>query len=335
MAERAPTVAVVGATGLVGQEILAVLAERQFPLADVRAISSSASEGSRVSFAEQELRVGALSQDVLRGAGVVFFAAGSDVSSRYAPAAAAGGAVVIDTSGCFAEDQAVPLVVPEVNARILSPSSATRLVAVAGGAAAALAAVLKPLDEAAGVRSVSAATYEPASRMGQRGVSELGRQTVALLNGRSANEAELESRLAFNCIPAIGDIDSDGYSTAERALALSLRRVLDLPELQVVATAVQVPIFFGLGVTAVVETERPLGAADALAVLREAPGILLAGEEQPYAALLDVVGSDAIHVGRIRGTPARPTSLCIWAAIDNVRKAGALNAVTIAERMLR
>ncbi len=335
MTVQASTVAVVGATGLVGQEILAVLAERQFPLTDVRAISSSASEGSRVSFAGQQLRVGVLSEDVLRGAGVVFFAAGSDASSRYAPAAAAAGAVVIDTSGCFADDPAVPLIVPEVNARILPPSSAIRLVTVAGGAAAALAAVLKPIDEAAGIKTVSAATYEPASRMGHRGVSELGRQTVALLNGQSAKETEFDRQLAFNCIPAIGDIDSEGHSAAERALAVSLRRVLDRPELQVVATAVQVPVFFGLGVTAVVETERPLGAADALAVLREAPGLLLAGEEQPYAALLDVVGSDAIHVGRVRGDPTRPTSLCIWAAIDNVRKAGAFNAVTIAERMLR
>jgi aspartate-semialdehyde dehydrogenase len=224
----------------------------------------------------------------------------------------------------------------EVNAAVLSRGTAGPLVAAASGAPATLAAVLKPLDMAAGLRWVSVATYEPASGIGHRGVAELSEQVVRLLNGQSVEPQLFSHQIAFNCIPAVGDLDAEGHSAAERRLVAGLRRLLERPALQVVVTAVRVPVFFGLGIAAAVETERPLGPAAARDILRAAPGLQLPGpDEAPYVTPFDTIGGDAVHVGRVRGDPGRPTALCFWAAIDNVRKGAAVNAVAIAERMVQ
>jgi aspartate-semialdehyde dehydrogenase len=314
----ARVVAVVGATGIVGQEILSVLAERQFPVADVRAMASGESEGNRVAFGARQLRVVAVNQDELRGAHLVFFAADTGVSRRFASATAAAGAAVIDLSGCFMDD------------------ADRRLVTAAGGPAVPLAAVLGPIAAAAGLRRVCVATYEPASGIGRAGVSEMSGQAIDLLHGRGVEAAAFTRQIGFNCIPAVGALDAEGHSESERLLATALRRVLDRPALAVIATAVRVPVFFGLGVAAAVETERPLAAGEARRILREAPGILLSDDEAgAYTTPVEAVGTDAVHVGRVRSDPSVPAELCLWAAIDNVRKGAALNAVEIAEIALR
>ncbi len=332
---RSVRVAVVGATGLVGQEILAVLAERQFPATAVHAIASAESVGERVSFGEQQLRVDALTDDALHGVDIAFFAAGEDVSAQYARAVAKDGTRVIDTSGSFADDPEVPLIVPEVNGDLLDHGPEA-VVTVAVGALAALAAVLKPIDDAAGVRAVSLATYEPVSGIGQAGVSELGEQTLKLMNGVLPDPGAFPHQIGFNCIPAIGAIDPDGRSVAERKLVSGLRRVLARPTLRAFATAVRIPAFFGVGIAATVETDRPVVLADALAWLRIAPGLLLAdGDGEPYVTLLDAVGTDVVHVGRVRVDAGCPTTLGLWLVMDGIRKGAAVNAVAIAERMLR
>jgi aspartate-semialdehyde dehydrogenase len=339
LASRSWRVAVVGATGLVGKEILSVLAERHFPAGELRAISSEASAGDTVAFGERQLRVDALGDDSLQGVDIAFFAAGRDLSAERARGAASGGARVIDLTGCFADDPAVPLIAPEVNGDLIEPGSAAGrpgIVTAAAGSLAALAAVLKPLDDAAHVRAVTLATFEPASGIGGIGVSELSAQTMKLLNGISPDPEEFPHQIAFNCFPEVGSIGPDGITSEEHGLATGLRRVLGVPDLRVFATAVRIPVFFGLAIAVTVELERPLSVAEAQATLRAAPGLLLSeGEDGSYVTLLDAVGTDAVHVGRLRVDPASPTTLGIWVVIDCVRKGAAVNAVAIAERMLR
>ncbi len=328
-----PIVVVVGATGLVGEEILAVLAERQFPAAEVRALASAASAGLRVTFGADELTVHAATDAALDGGGVVFLCSGAAVSERFAERLAAAGAFVVDLSDRFVAAPAVPLLVPGVNLRTVAAGGGVRLVAVAGAAAGALAAVLAPLDAAAGLRAVTVATYEPASGLGRAGVAELGEQATALLSAREASAEVFPRQIAFSCIPAVGALDAAGHAQAERLLRQSLRRILDRPALAVAATTVHVPTFFGLGAAVTIELERPLDVAAAHAALREAPSVV-ANDGEAYATTFDAVGSDAVHVARMRAHEDRPGSLGFWVAVDNTRKAAATNAVAIAEALL-
>jgi aspartate-semialdehyde dehydrogenase len=333
MSAGEPIVVVVGATGLVGQELLGVLAERQFPAAEVRALASAESAGTRVEFGDRELIVRGLDDAELRGADVVFLCAGSEVSARYAKRIAAAGALVIDLGGHFVEHPAVPLVVPEVNLRRLPAGGAVHLVAVPGAATSALAAVLHPLDQVAGVRLVNVATYEPVSGIGRAGVMEFGEEATRLLGGLEARPGLFSGRMAFSCIPLVGVLDASGESAAERALRIGLRRILDRPQLPVIATAVRVPTFFGVGAAVAVELERPVQAEAARDVLREAPSVVMS--EDDGVSTYDVVGSDAIHVGRVREHAEQPGWLGLWVAVDNTRKAAATNAVVIAEALRR
>ena len=328
-----PTVVVVGATGVVGEEVLAVLAERDFPAVEVRALASSASAGLRVSFGTSEVTVRTVTDDAFAGAGVVFLCAGAAVSERYAERLAAAGVLVVDLSDRFVTDPAVPVVAPEVNLRAVAARGGVRLVSVAGAAAGALAAVLHPLDGAAGLRAITVTTLEPASMHGRPGVAELGEQAAALLSGREASAEVFPRQLAFNCIPAIGALDAGGQTHAERMLQCGLCRLLDRRDLAVAATAVQVPTFFGLGAAVTIELERPLGAEAVQAVLRGAPSVIV-NDGEAYATTFDAVGSDAVHVSRIRAHGDRPGCLGLWIAVDNTRKAAATNAVVIAEALL-
>lgn len=330
----APIVVVVGATGVVGEEVLAVLAERQFPALEVRALASAASAGLRASFGAEALIVHAVDDDALDGAGVVFLCAGAAVSGRYAERLAATGALVLDLSDRFATVPEVPMLVPEVNLRAAAARGGARLVSVGGAVAGALAAVLGPLDAAAGLRAVTVTTFEPASMLGRPGVGELGGQTTALLSGQEVSAEVFPRQIAFNCIPAIGALDAAGHTHAERILQHSLRRILDRPDLAVAATAVHVPTFFGLGAAVTIELDRALGAPAAHAVLREAASLLVNDGER-YATTFAAVGSDAVHVARIREHDDRPGCLGLWIAVDNTRKMAATNAVVIAEALLQ
>lgn len=327
------TIAVVGATGVVGQEILGVLAERHFAVGAVRAVASADSAGERVEFGGQQLRVHALGDEALAGIDLAFLAAGSEVSARHARPLAAQGAVIVDTSEYFVAEPDVPVLVPEVHGGRLAKGAGPQVVMVATGAMGALAAVLKPLSDAAGLQAVTVATYEPASGAGQRGVDELGGQTLALLNGQSVAPQVFSRQIAFNAIPAVGELDVDGHSTGERVLGIGLRRILDRPNLRVAATAVRVAAFFGLGAAVAVELERPLDPRDARDLLRAAPGLVVTDADD-YLTPLDAVGTDAVHVGRVRGEPEWPASLRFWASIDNTRKA-AVNAVAVADALVR
>jgi aspartate-semialdehyde dehydrogenase len=334
VSEPGPRIAIVGATGLVGQEILGVLAERGVPAASVHGFASSASAGRTVPYGEAQLRIAALDGEALDGHDLVVLAVGASVARQCAARCVADGAVVIDLSGAF-DGPDVEMVVPEINLADVTGERAPRVVAVAAGLPGALAAVLKPIDTAAHLRAVSVASYEPVSGVGERGVAELSSQTLNLLNGQSFDPEVFPTQIAFNCIPVLDAVDDEGHARSERALAAVLGRVLTRPDLEVLATRVRVPTFFGVCAAVIVDLSRVLTGAALRVVLREAPGLLVSEDAEECVAALDVVGSDAIHVARVREHPERPGTLALWMAVDNVRRAAAVNAVTVAEALLR
>jgi len=338
--ERAYTIAIVGATGAVGGELVKILEERAFPVGELRLFATEHSAGALVDFAGGETRVEILDADGFHGVDIAFFCAGGAVSAAYAPLAVEAGAVVIDKSSHFRQDEGVPLVVPEVNAAdvdarergiIASPNCTTIPIVVA----------LNPIAEAGGLGRIVAASYQAVSGAGKRGVEALSRETIGLLNMRDAAHEEAETvfpqRIAFNCIPQVDVFLADGSTAEEAKVIAETRKVLHCDALPIAVTCVRVPTFYGHAVALTIETERRLDAAEARRLLREAPGVLLceAGGEPAYATPADVGGTDAVYVGRIRNDPSHPHGLQLWVAADNVRKGAALNAVQIAELVAR
>ncbi|MCC6765643.1 MAG: aspartate-semialdehyde dehydrogenase [Deltaproteobacteria bacterium] len=340
MAERALRVAIVGATGAVGSEVLRTLEERVFPVGEIRLFASARSAGELVEWGAGEVRVENLEEATFDGVDVAFFCAGGAVSAEYAPRAVDAGALVIDKSSHFRMHPDVPLVVPEVNAGdlderhlgiVASPNCTTIPIVVA----------LKPIAEAVGLERIVASSYQAVSGGGKRGIDALSRETIDLLNMRSPSEDERGSafprRIAFNCIPQVDAFLEDGSTKEEAKVIAETRRVLHLESLPIAVTCVRVPTFYGHTVALTVELEQPLDAAEARQILREAPGVILCelGDELPYPTAADVGGTDAVYVGRVRNDPSHPRGLQLWVAADNVRKGAALNAVQIAEILAR
>ena len=342
MEEREFTVAVVGATGAVGTEVLRTLEERVFPVGDLRLFASERSAGELVDWCGASVRVDELDGDGFEGVDIAFFCAGGAVSAEYAPRAADAGAVVIDKSSFFRMDPDVPLVVPEVNAEdlverhrgiIASPNCTTIPIVVA----------LKPIADAVGLARIVAASYQAVSGGGKRGIDTLSRETLNLLNLREAMAGAdkaapvFPNRIAFNCIPQVDAFLEDGSTKEEAKVIAETRRVLHLETLPVAVTCVRVPTFYGHGVALTVELEQPLDAVEARRLLREAPGVILCelGDEMPYPTAADIGGTDAVYVGRVRNDPSHRRGLQLWVAADNVRKGAALNAVQIAEIVIR
>lgn len=335
--ESTCALAVVGATGLVGQEILAALEQRHFPIGSLRLYASLRSAGEEIRCGTHRARVELLDNARLEDAQIVFMAAGERVSATWSERAARAGAVVIDTSSLFAGDSEVPLVVPEVNGAALADFAQRNIVASPDSPAIALAVLLDPLHAAATITRVVATTFEPVSGAGAGGVEELHQQTLSLMSGQGAEHTVFPRRIAFNVVPQVGDIVAGGASRGETQTASALRRLLDAPHLVVGVTRVQVPMFYGSALAVNIETETRLEAAEARAILRAARGVVLAeevAEDVPYATAADSVGEDAVFVGRIREDPVAPV-LDFWGSLDNTRKGAAVNAVQIAELLVR
>ncbi len=340
MSGRELTVAIVGATGAVGSELVRVLEERAFPVAELRLFASKRTAGTLVAYAGGESRVELLDADGFHGVDLAFFCAGGAVSAEYAPLAVEAGAIVIDKSSHFRQDADIPLVVPEVNAAdigerergiIASPNCTTIPIVVA----------LKPIADAVGLQRLVAASYQAVSGGGKRGVDALSRETINLLNLRDAADENEPSvfprRIAFNCIPQVDAFLEDGSTKEEAKVVAETRKVMHQDDLAVAVTCVRVPTFYGHAVALTIETDRPLDAGDARDLLRTAPGILLCeiGADLVYPTPADVGGTDAVFVGRVRNDRSHPCGLQLWVAADNVRKGAALNAVQIAEIVAR
>jgi aspartate-semialdehyde dehydrogenase len=329
--------AVVGATELLGSEIVRVLTERSFPFVELRCFDSGAGVGERIEPEGPSAMVELLDRADFDGIDIAFFASSETVTAQWAKRAIEAGAIAVDASQLHAADPAVPLIVPEVNAPALEGLGAVRLIASPTASARQLAVALKPLRDLAGLKRVVVSSYQPVSEAGQVGIEALSRQTVDLLNGRSPEIALFSQRIAFNLLPQVGEFLEGGVSRAELQLVEQVRRLLEDATLAITATEVRVPIFFGIGQSISVETEQFLSAERAREALREAPGVLLQDDptENEYPTPMTCIGTDAICVGRVRQDLSVPAGLSLWSSADNLRTGGALNLVAIAEILMR
>jgi aspartate-semialdehyde dehydrogenase len=329
-------VAVVGATGAVGRELLKTLAERRFPVTEVVALASGRSAGSLVSFGEdQVLTVKNLETFDFTGFDIGLFSPGASVSAVHAPRAAAQGCMVIDNTSQFRMDHDVPLVVPEVNPHALARAHNRRIIANPNCSTIQMVVALKPLHDLARVKRVVVATYQSVSGAGKEGMDELHSQTKGIFVNDPPRIEQFTKQIAFNCIPHIDKFMPDGSTKEEWKMAVETRKILD-PDIAVVATCVRVPVFVGHAEAVNVEFDRPITVAEAAAALREAPGVQLvdAREDGGYITSIECVGEDATYVSRLRADPTVKHGLTFWCVSDNLRKGAALNAVQIAETLV-
>ena len=326
-------VAVVGATGAVGETMLALLAERKFPVSTLVALASERSAGGEVAFGNNEVMVHDLATFDPAGIDIALFSAGSEVSKQYAPKFAAAGAVVIDNSSAFRRDDDVPLVVAEVNPEALR-NRPRGIIANPNCSTMQMLVALGPIHRAVGIERINVATYQSVSGTGRRALEELGRQTAGLLNFHSVEPEVYPVQIAFNVIPHGGDFLDNGYTSEEMKLVWETRKILGDESIGVNATVVRVPVFYGHSEAVAIETRDKLTAADARELLRKAPGIELVDE--PVAGgyptpVTHASGTDPVYVGRIREDLSHPRGLNLWIVADNIRKGAALNAIQIAE----
>ncbi|MDO3379417.1 aspartate-semialdehyde dehydrogenase [Geoalkalibacter halelectricus] len=326
-------VAIVGATGAVGTEILQILGECDFTAADLRLLAGERSEGNFLEFQGEQILVERLAKDSFAGIDLAFFCAGEGISQEYCPLAVAAGALCIDTSGAWRMDPQVPLVVPEVNAADLAGCRAKGIVAIPTSATIQMVLALKPLHDAAKLRRVVVATYQAVSECGSRAIDELRKQVGELLNGRPAAPEVYPHQIAFNCLPLIGDILDQGNTRAEMSLVEETRKILGEPNLAMTATAVRVPVFYGHSEAINVETQGKVSADQARELLGAAAGLSVVDDpaHNLYPLAADAAGQDLVLVGRIREDQSVPNGLNLWVVADNLRKGAALNAVQIAE----
>jgi aspartate-semialdehyde dehydrogenase len=330
-------VAVVGATGAVGEQMREVLEERQFPVGKLLLLASERSAGQFLEFRGEPHRVELLNGDSFVGIDIGLFSAGGSVSAKFAPIAAAAGAVVIDNTAYFRMEPEVPLVVPEVNAKDIALYEKRRIIANPNCSTIQMVVALKPIHDAARIVRVVVSTYQSVSGAGRRAMEELGQQVAALFNGRDIKKKKFPHQIAFNCIPHIDVFMEGGYTKEELKMIHETRKILGEPSLRVTATTVRVPVFCGHSESVNVETEKKLSARDVKAILREAAGIILCDdpEQNVYPMAIDSVGTDATYVGRIREDDSVANGINLWVVADNLRKGAALNAVQIAEILIR
>jgi aspartate-semialdehyde dehydrogenase len=326
-------VAVVGATGNVGRELLTTLAERNFPVDEVVALASSASVGREVSFGEDDiLRVQPLDTFDFKGIDIVLSSPGGKVSKAFAPRAAKAGAVVIDNTSAFRMEPDVPLVVPEVNPEAIGQYKKRNIIANPNCSTIQMVVALKPLHDIARIKRVVVATYQSVSGAGRAAMDELFNQTRAIYVNDPIKPEHLTKQIAFNVIPHIDVFMDDGSTKEEWKMAVETRKILD-PDIAVTATCVRVPVFIGHAEAVNVEFAQPISEERARAALRAAPGVIVLDHrlDEGYVTPAEAAGEDAVYVSRIRRDPTVPNALNLWIVSDNLRKGAALNAVQIAE----
>ncbi len=328
-------VAVAGATGAVGREMVEILEERNFPVEKLVLLASERSEGERLEFRGKNEVVRLLSKDSFKGVDIALFSAGAERSLEFAPAAVKDGAVVIDNSSAFRMDPKVPLVIPEVNAHALAGHSG--IIANPNCSTIGMVVVLKPIHDAVKIRRVVVTTFQSVSGTGKDAIDELAGQTVALLNFRDIEKKVYPHQIAFNCLPHIDAFLDNGYTREEMKMVNETRKIMEDDSLRVTATTVRVPVFRCHSESVNIETEKNLSANEARAILSGAPGIIVYDDPKKnlYPLAIDVAGKDEIFVGRIRVDESVPNGINMWIVSDNLRKGAALNAVQIAERLIQ
>ena len=331
-------VAVVGATGAVGEAMLSILEERQFPVGEVYVLASSNSVGKRIPFKEGSLRVDDLANFDFSKVQIALFSPGASISEIYAPKAAAAGCIVIDNTSQFRYDDDIPLVVPEVNPHKIADYKNRGIIANPNCSTIQMLVALKPIYDAVGISRINVCTYQAVSGTGKEAMEELGKQTLNLLNLQPIKPSVYPKQIAFNVLPQIDVFMENGYNKEEMKMVWETQKILGDANVLVNATAVRVPVFFGHSEAVHIETRSKISADEVRALLQNAPGITVVDERKDGCyptAVTDSSGNDDVFVGRIREDISHPLGIDLWVVGDNVRKGAALNSVQIAELLIK
>ena len=329
-------VAVLGATGAVGETMLEILESRDFPVRKLYPLASSRSAGEKVSFRGKDVTVLDAAQFDWSKAQIGLFSAGSAASAIYAPIAADAGCVVIDNTAEFRYEPDIPLVVPEVNPHAIAEYRNRGIIANPNCSTIQMLVALKPIHDAAGISRINVATYQAVSGTGKEAIEELAKQTTALFNQREVECEVYPKRIAFNVRPHIDVFMDNGYTKEEMKMVWETMKIMEDDSIAVNPTAVRVPVFYGHSEAVHIETHRKITADEARELLKAAPGVIVIDEREPggYPTPVDAAGTDAVYVGRIREDISHPRGLNLWVVSDNVRKGAALNSVQIAEILI-
>jgi len=327
-------VAVAGATGAVGREMVEILEQRKFPVSDLVLLASERSEGERLEFNGRNVAVRRLTKDSFKDVDIALFSAGAERSLEFAPSAAKSGAVVIDNSSAFRMDPKVPLVVPEVNAGAIAGHSG--IIANPNCSTIGMVVALKPIHDAAVIKRVVVTTFQSVSGTGKKAMDELAQQTVSLLNFRDVETNVYPHQIAFNCLPHIDSFLDNGYTREEMKMSNETKKIMADESIRVTATTVRVPVFRCHSESVNIETGKKISANEVRAVLAAAPGIIVYDDPKKnlYPLAIDVAGKDEVYIGRIREDESIPNGINLWIVSDNLRKGAALNAVQIAELLI-
>jgi aspartate-semialdehyde dehydrogenase len=330
-------VAVVGATGAVGEAMISILEERNFPVRKLYLLASARSAGKSIMFHGKSVRVTDLAEFDFSQVQIGLFSAGASISEKFAPVAAAAGCVVIDNTSQFRRDEDVPLIVPEVNIEALAGYSARNIIANPNCSTIQMLVALKPIYDAVGIERINVATYQAVSGTGKEAIEELAGQTASLLNGQEVVREVYPKQIAFNVLPQIDTFQENGYTREEMKMVWETRRIFDDSAIQVNPTCVRVPVFFGHSEAVHIETVDKITAQQARLLLEKAPGIIVMDDRVDGSyptAVTESAGTDGVFVSRVREDISHPKGLDMWIVADNVRKGAALNSVQIAESLI-
>lgn len=337
MGEKMIDVAVAGATGAVGNQMIRCLEERNFPVRSIKLLASKRSVGRELRFRGELIPVEELTAQSFKGVGVALFSAGGDTSLAFAPLAADAGCVVVDNSSAWRMDPQVPLVVPEVNSHAIAGYKIKGIIANPNCSTIQMVVVLNPIHRAFGIKRIVVSTYQAVSGTGKKAIDELFDQTRAMINFLGYEKKIYPHRIAFNCLPHIDRFQDNGYTKEEMKMVHETRKILEDDSIGVTATTVRVPVFFGHSEAVNVETREKITAAAAREILADAPGVAVIDEplKNRYPLAIDAAGQDLTLVGRIRQDESVPNGLNLWIVADNIRKGAATNAVQIAEMLVK
>ncbi len=331
-------VAIVGATGAVGEALIEILEKRNFPVRELYLLASERSAGTTIMFKGKGIKVTNLADFDFSKAQIGLFSAGGSVSAEYAPKAGAAGCIVIDNTSHFRYDDDIPLVVPEVNPSDIANYTNRNIIANPNCSTIGMLVALKPIHDAVGITRICVATYQAVSGTGKKGMEELAKQTAELLNGREAVAEVYPRQIAFNVLPQIDKFMENGYTKEEMKMSWETKKILGDDSVAVSATCVRVPVFYGHSEAVQIETKKPISAEDAKALLENAAGVTVIDEHKDGCyptAVHDSAGQDSVFVGRIRQDISLTNGLSLWVVSDNVRKGAALNSIQIAEELIK
>lgn len=332
---REYNVAIVGVTGIVGNEIITILEQRDFPVKELRLLASERTAGMKLEFKDEEIRVYKLTEDSFEDIDISLFSHGASVSKNFVPHAIRAGAVVIDNTSTFRMEPDVPLVVPEVNPHAVEQHKG--IIANPTCSTIQMVLVLKPIHDAVNIKRIVVSTYQAVSGTGKEAIEELDKQVRAIFNCRDIICQIYPHQIAFNCLPHIGAFLDNGYTEEEMKMIHETRKILEDNSIRITATTVRIPVFYGHSESVNIETEEKISAAEVRDLLSKAPGIKVVDnpQNQHYPHAIDVAGEDAVFVGRIREDESIENGVNLWIVADNLRKGAALNVIQIAELMIQ